>query len=99
MGCCGGNDDNKCGCSGEETQVTGDMMSFAFNLEKEMFNEINEAAQANEMSFEEFIYNCLEVGLALTNGELALIDTDQLNAEDGEEDDDCGCCGGDKDCK
>lgn len=97
MGCCGGNDDNKCGCSGEETQTPADMMSFAFNLEKEMFNEINEAAKVNEMSFEEFIYNCLEVGLALTNGELALIDTDQLNGEDCD-DDDCGCCGSSDDC-
>ncbi len=97
MGCCGGNDnDNKCGCSGESAEQNGDMMTFAFNLEKSMFEEINEAAKANEMSFEEFIYNCLEVGLAITNGELALIDTDQLSCEDDCEDDDCGCCGGDK---
>lgn len=93
MGCCGGNSDNKCGCSGE-SEASSDMMTFAFNLEKPMFEEINEAAKANEMSFEEFIYNCLEVGLAITNGELALIDTDQLSCED----EDCGCCG-EEDCK
>ena len=72
------------------------MMTFAFNLEKSMFEEINEAAKTNEMSFEEFIYNCLEVGLAITNGELALIDTDQLNGCDCDEEDEggCDCCGG-----
>lgn len=94
MGCCGDND-SKCGCSGESAEQTGEMMSFAFNLEKAMFDELNEAAKTNEMSFEEFIYNCLEVGLAITNGELALIDTDQLEGcEDCEDDEDCGCGGG-----
>lgn len=93
MGCCGDNNDSKCGCSGESAE-TPEMTTFAFNLEKDMFDEINEAAKTNEMTFEEFVYNCLEVGLAITAGQLALIDTDQL--EDCEEcdDDDCGCGGG-----
>lgn len=61
------------------------MMNFAFTLDKVMFEEINEAAKTNNMAFEEFIYNCIEVGLAITAGELALIDTDQLEGEDEEE--------------
>jgi hypothetical protein len=84
MGCCGG-DDHKCGCEGE-TETSEDMMSFAFSMEREMFEEVNEAAKANSMAFEEFIYNCIEVGLAVTAGELALIDTDQLEETDEEND-------------
>ena len=62
------------------------MMNFAFAMDKVMFEEINEAAKTNGMGFEEFIYNCIEVGLAITAGELALIDTDQLEDEEGAED-------------
>ncbi|MCD8554878.1 hypothetical protein [Seleniivibrio sp.] len=97
MGCCGGNNhkEDKCGCESDGCGTPEEMMSFAFNLEKSMFEELNEAAKANEMSFEEFIYNCMEVGIAITNGELALIDTDQLNCcEEDEEEGGCGC-----DCK
>jgi len=82
MGCCSG-DDNKCGCeSGEEKNE--DLMNFAFSMDKTMFEEINEAAKTNEMGFEEFIYNCIEVGLAVTAGDLALIDTDQLELDEEE---------------
>jgi len=80
MGCCSG-DDNQCGCSGEETPQEQDMMNFAFTMDKEMFAEINEAAKVNEMKFEEFIYNCIEVGLAISAGELALIDASHLEEE------------------
>ena len=38
------------------------------------------------MGFEEFVYNCIEVGLAITAGDLALIDTDQLEEDDEEAD-------------
>lgn len=84
MGCCSG-DDHKCGCGNEEEQLGEDMMNLAFAMDKTMFEEINEAAKTNNMGFEEFIYNCIEVGLAITAGELALIDTDQLEEEDEEE--------------
>lgn len=62
-------------------------MNFAFAMDKEMFADVNEAAKTNNMAFEEFIYNCIEVGLAITAGDLALIDTDQLelDEEEGEE--------------
>lgn len=84
MGCCSG-DDNACGCGSNE-ELGEDMMNFAFTMDKSMFEEINKAAKTNEMGFEEFIYNCIEVGLAITGGDLALIDTDQLQqAEEGEE--------------
>ena len=88
MSCCGGND-NKCGCEGDEkeqVETNEDMMNFSFVMDKEMFTEVNEAATSNNMKFEEFIYNCIEVGLAITAGDLALIDTDQL--EEGEEEED-----------
>jgi hypothetical protein len=85
MGCCSG-DDHKCGCSGEEeqNQEQQDLMNLAFAMDKDMFNEINEAAKANEMGFEEFIYNCIEVGLAISAGELALIDASHLQTEEEE---------------
>lgn len=87
MSCCGGDDKNSCGCnSGHEENENPDLMNFAFAMDKEMFAEINEAAKTNNMAFEEFIYNCIEVGLAITAGDLALIDTDQLELEEGEED-------------
>ncbi len=87
MSCCG-DDKNKCGCEGDETvESTEDMMNFSFVMDKVMFAEINEAADSNNMKFEEFIYNCIEVGLAITAGDLALIDTDQLDPEDDEEED------------
>lgn len=97
MGCCGGNNhkEDKCGCESDSC-APEETMSFAFNLEKSMFDDLNEAAKTNEMSFEEFIYNCLEVGLAITSGELALIDASQLECceDDEEEEGGCGC-----DCK
>lgn len=86
MSCCGG-DEHQCGCGtggNEANENNEEMMNFAFAMDKEMFAEINEAAKTNNMAFEEFIYNCIEVGLAITAGELALIDTDQLQM-DGEE--------------
>jgi len=84
MSCCSG-DDNKCGCD-SNVEENGDMMNFAFTMDKDMFEEINEAAKTNEMGFEEFVYNCIEVGLAITAGDLALIDTDQLEIDsEGEE--------------
>jgi len=84
MSCCGG-DDNKCGCESEQEETNQDMMNFAFSMDKEMFEEVNEAAKTNSMAFEEFIYNCIEVGLAITAGDLALIDTDQLEADEEED--------------
>lgn len=82
MGCCSG-DDKNCGCE-NEAETSEDTMNFAFTMDKTMFEEINEAAKTNEMGFEEFIYNCIEVGLAITAGDLALIDTDHLEAEEEE---------------
>jgi len=84
MGCCSG-DDHECGCGSNEEESNPEMKSFSFSMDKEMYDEVIEAAKANNMAFEEFIYNCIEVGLAITAGDLALIDTDQL--EEGEEDD------------
>ncbi|PLX66649.1 MAG: hypothetical protein C0602_11300 [Denitrovibrio sp.] len=84
MSCCGG-DEHQCGCGTndkESNETNEEMMNFAFAMDKEMFAEINEAAKTNNMAFEEFIYNCIEVGLAITAGELALIDTDQLEMEE-----------------
>lgn len=79
-------DGNSCGCgSNSEAENNEEMMNFAFTMDKEMFGEVNEAAKTNNMAFEEFIYNCIEVGLGITAGELALIDTDQLEMEEGEE--------------
>jgi len=84
MSCCGGDDKNSCGCNSEQNE-NPDLMNFAFSMDKEMFAEVNEAAKTNDMAFEEFIYNCIEVGLAITAGDLALIDTDQLELdEEGE---------------
>jgi len=88
MSCCGGDDKNSCGCgSGSEENENSDVMNFTFAIDKEMFGEINEAAKTNNMAFEEFIYNCIEVGLAITAGDLALIDTDQLDLEAAEGED------------
>ena len=84
MSCCGG-DEHQCGCGSKETETNEEMMNFAFVMDKGMFEEVNEAAKTNNMSFEEFIYNCIEVGLGITAGDLALIDTDQLDEEEEEE--------------
>ncbi|ADD67775.1 hypothetical protein Dacet_0999 [Denitrovibrio acetiphilus DSM 12809] len=86
MGCCSGDDNNgSCGCNSGPEQ-DGEMMNFSFSMDKEMFEDVNESAKTNNMAFEEFIYNCIEVGLAITAGDLALIDTDQLELdEDGED--------------
>lgn len=89
MSCCGGDNNNSCGNgpeNGNGQDENSEMMNFAFTMDKEMFGEVNEAAKTNNMAFEEFIYNCIEVGLAITAGDLALIDTDQLEIdEEGEE--------------
>jgi hypothetical protein len=65
---CGG------GCHGEETDES--MVSMAFAMDKEFMEEISTACEVNGMSFEEFVYSCLEVGIGITNGELHLIDTE-----------------------
>lgn len=80
----GDNMSDKCGCgsggcgSNEHDQELNeeDMVSMAFAMEKEFMDEINEACEANNMSFEEFVYSCLEVGIGITNGDLHLIDTE-----------------------
>ncbi|WP_022852256.1 hypothetical protein [Limisalsivibrio acetivorans] len=66
-GSCGGGDNNH---SHEEEEL----VNLAFAMDKEFMNEINEAAQANKLSFEEFVYSCIEIGIELTNGNIALID-------------------------
>jgi len=79
-------DGNSCGCgSNSEAESNEEMMNFSFEMDKEMFGEINDAAKTNNMAFEEFKYNCIEVGLAITAGDLALIDTDQLDLEAAED--------------
>jgi hypothetical protein len=67
-GCCG--DEN-----GQEVSED-DMVSMTFAMDKEFMEEINQACEANGMSFEEFAYSCLEVGIGITNGDLHLIDTE-----------------------
>ncbi|GAB1535772.1 hypothetical protein ADMFC3_14030 [Geovibrio sp. ADMFC3] len=67
------------GCGGHDHDHEIDdesMVSMAFAMEKEFMDEINQACEVNGMSFEEFVYSCLEVGIGITNGDLHLIDSE-----------------------
>jgi hypothetical protein len=72
----------ECGCGGcgghdHDIEINDeDMVTMAFAMEKEFMEEINQACEVNKMTFEEFVYSCLEVGVGITNGDLHLIDSE-----------------------
>lgn len=88
--CDGTCDEEGCGCGGHSND---EYETWTFAMEQEFSTEIAAAAEKSQMEFEEFIYNAIEMALAVSRGELTVIDNEAGIVIEG---DDCGC-GGDKD--
>ena len=66
-----------CGCDSKkenETEENENLTTVLFKMDNEFLAEINKAAEVNGMEFQDFVLNSIEVGLALTAGQVALMD-------------------------
>ena len=72
--CCGGHDN--CGDSHDHHSHEHDenVTTVLFGMDNDFMKEINEAAEASGMDFQDFVLNSIEIALEVVKGNLAILD-------------------------
>jgi hypothetical protein len=65
--------EHDCGC-GCDSKNAEELTNVIFQMDNEFLAEIHKAAEANGMDFQNFVLNSIELGLALTAGQVGLVD-------------------------